>query len=246
MLAALQSELIGLKAEMGTKVATLEETIANLAHENAILKRRLFGNKTERSHTSEAVQRLFGKFSGFLQADASNVYDILDRGPPVDGDEGVSLVGCWARLRRYMFEAAICRYPVGLQGLMRIRAIYAADESVGRAPATERGGLRERHVRPLMTSFFDWVRSVRDKTPGRNLATKAIGYAVNQEAELLRVLDDINLPLDNTHSYAADGITDAMPRPGLCRVEATLASNLVGSLILGEIGVGIVTDPGGR
>jgi peptidoglycan hydrolase CwlO-like protein len=59
LLAALQSELVGLKAEMGTKVATLEETIANLAHENAILKRRLFGNKTERSHTSEA-QLAFG------------------------------------------------------------------------------------------------------------------------------------------------------------------------------------------
>jgi transposase len=154
-------------------------------------------------HSSEAVQRLFGKFRGFLQADASNVYDILDRGPPVDGDEGVSLVGCWAHLRRYMFEAAICRYPVGLQGLMRIRAIYAAEEAVGRAPATERGALRERHVRPLMTSFFDWVRSARDKTPGRNLATKALGYAVNQEAELLRVLDDINLPLDNTRSERA-------------------------------------------
>jgi hypothetical protein len=44
---------------MGAKVATLEETIANLAHENALLKRRLFGNKTERSHTSEA-QLAFG------------------------------------------------------------------------------------------------------------------------------------------------------------------------------------------
>jgi hypothetical protein len=86
---------------------------------------------------------------------------------------------------------------------MRIRAIYAADEAVRRAPAIERGALRERHVRPLMTSFFDWVRSVRDKTPGRNLATKALGYAVNQEAELLRVLDDINLPLDNTRSERA-------------------------------------------
>lgn len=44
---------------MGAKVATLEETITNLAHENALLKRRLFGNKTERSHTSEA-QLAFG------------------------------------------------------------------------------------------------------------------------------------------------------------------------------------------
>ena len=35
-------------------MASLEETIANLANENTLLKLRLFGNKTERSHTNEA------------------------------------------------------------------------------------------------------------------------------------------------------------------------------------------------
>jgi hypothetical protein len=34
-------------------VASLEDTIAGLAHENTLLKRRLFGYRTERSHTSE-------------------------------------------------------------------------------------------------------------------------------------------------------------------------------------------------
>jgi transposase len=154
-------------------------------------------------HSSESVRKLFGDFHGYLQADASNVYDILDRGPPKDSDEGVTLVGCYAHLRRYFFEAAICRYPVGLQGLMRIRAIYAADEAVHRAPAAERTALRHQHVRPLATSFFAWARSARDLTPGRNLATKALGYALNQESELMRVLDDVNLPLDNTRAERA-------------------------------------------
>jgi Transposase C of IS166 homeodomain len=52
-LAALQAELVAIKAESTAKVASLEETIGNLAHENALLKRRLYGNKTERSRTSE-------------------------------------------------------------------------------------------------------------------------------------------------------------------------------------------------
>ena len=52
--AALQAELVVIKAETTAKVASLEDTITNLAHENALLKRRLFGNKTERSNTSEA------------------------------------------------------------------------------------------------------------------------------------------------------------------------------------------------
>jgi transposase len=85
-----------------------------------------------------------------------------------------------AHLRRYFFEAAICRYPEGLQGLMRIRAIYAADEAVGRAPAAERRALREEHVRPLVTSFFDWARGARQSVQGRNLATKALEYAAKR------------------------------------------------------------------
>lgn len=157
---------------------------------------------TER-HTSEFVQTLFSGFGGYLQADASNVYDILERGPPKDTEDGVMLVGCWAHCRRYFFEAAICRYPVGVQGLLRIRAIYAVEHELRRAPAAERQALRARHLRPVMEDFFRWVREARATTLGRNLATKALGYAVNQEAELLRVLDDEKLPLDNTRSERA-------------------------------------------
>jgi transposase len=154
-------------------------------------------------HTSEFVKQLFAGFAGFLQADASSVYNILEHGRPKDSEEGVRLVGCFAHLRRYLFEAAICRYQVGLQGLLRIRAIYAADDAVRRAPAPQRQALRDQHVRPLVTDFFNWARAAREVTSGRNLATKALGYALNQEAELLRVLDDINLPLDNTRSERA-------------------------------------------
>jgi transposase len=154
-------------------------------------------------HTSEAVQRLFGDFRGYLQADASAVYDILDRGRPHDTDDAVKLVGCFAHCRRYFFEAAICRYPVGLQGLMRIRAIYAVDRAGRRLPRAERAGFRRAHLGPLLDELFTWARAAQGTTPGRNLATKALGYALNQEAELRRVLDDADLPLDNTRSERA-------------------------------------------
>jgi transposase len=154
-------------------------------------------------HTSESVKALFGEFRGYLQADASAVYDILERGRSRDTDDGVKLVGCFAHCRRYFFEAAICRYPVGLQGLMRIRAIYAADRAGRRVPRAERAAFRRTHLGPLLDEFFTWARAVRDTTSGRNLATKALGYAVNQEAELRRVLDDADLPLDNTRSERA-------------------------------------------
>src|SRR5262249_3481556 len=132
--------------------------------------------------------------------DASNVYDILDRGPPKEGDETVTLVGCWAHCRRYFFEAAICKHAIGVQGLMRIRAIYAADDAFHSQPPAKRKLAREEHLRPMLERFFQWVDETRLATPGRSLATKALGYASNQQKELLRVLDDGRLPLDNTRS----------------------------------------------
>jgi transposase len=153
-------------------------------------------------HTQDFVKKLFGGFKGYLQSDASNVYDILERGPPSDVETQVvvKLVGCWAHCRRYFFEAAICKYPVGLQGLMRIRAIYAIDDSFRKQPPSTRKTLRDEHVRPLMDELFLWAREARAGAQGRNLATKALGYALNQEAELRRVLADGKLPLDNTRS----------------------------------------------
>jgi transposase len=151
-------------------------------------------------HNQDFVKRLFKGFAGYLQCDASNVYDILERGPPRDSEDGVKLVGCFAHCRRYFFEAAICKYQVGLQGLMRIRAIYAADDAFRSLPPSKRKSMRDQHVRPLADDFFAWVKQARATVQGRNLATKALGYAINQEKELLRVLDDPRLPLDNTRS----------------------------------------------
>ena len=87
--------------------------------------------------------------------------------------------------------------------MLRIRAIYAADRVVQRAPAADHTMLRDQHVRPLVDDFFAWAHATKAVTVGRNLATKALGYATNQEAELRRVLESGKLPLDNTRAERA-------------------------------------------
>ena len=153
-------------------------------------------------HNHATVRELFGKFRGYLQADASNVYDILERAPP-DARGKVTLVGCWAHCRRYLFEAALCRHPVGVEGLMRIRAIYAVDNAIMKQPPSRRTALREEKVLPLMDAFFAWAKAEAKQQQGRNVASKALGYAVNQELELRAVLKNHKLPLDNTRSERA-------------------------------------------
>ena len=154
-------------------------------------------------HTSDAVAQLFKGFSGFLQSDASSVYDILDRGPPDATDLTPTLVGCWAHCRRYFFEAAICKYASGIEGLKRIREIYRADMALAELPPVERKRLRLERVGPLVEDFFSWVAVVSRQSEGRNLGTKALGNATNQGRELRRGFLDGRLPLDNTRSERA-------------------------------------------
>jgi transposase len=155
-------------------------------------------------HDSAFVAELFKDYRGFLQADASSVYDILERGPPKDDDETkIQLVGCWAHCRRYFFEAALRRYPIGIEGLVRTRAIFRADAALAGLPPSERRRRRLQTVKPLVDDFFDWVKREGRQNSGRNFGTRALGYAMNQEDELLRVFLDGRLPLDNTRSERA-------------------------------------------
>ncbi len=88
---------------------------------------------------------------------------------------------------------------VGAQGLMRIRAIYAADNAFRKLPP-KRKEMRDAHVRPLIGSFFEWVslracdhRRAQPRhqstpaTPTRNMNCGASSTTVA-------------LPLDNTRS----------------------------------------------
>jgi len=54
-----------------------------------------------------------------------------------------------------------------------------------------------------MDEFFTWVASARALTPGRNLATKALGYALNQEPALCRFLEDGRIEPDNNDTERA-------------------------------------------
>lgn len=155
------------------------------------------------SHSSNAVQSLFQGFSGLLQSDASSVYDVLERGPPDPTDDKLTLVGCWSHCRRYFFDAAITKHRVAVEGLRRIREIFRIDAEYAKLPPSERKLRRATTLTPLFDAFFAWVDAARISEPGRSLATKALGYAHNQEHELRRVLLDGRLPLDNNRSERA-------------------------------------------
>jgi transposase len=159
--------------------------------------------------TSSVVRGMFDGYSGYVQADAKSVYDILYRDPEEistdDGEAGQRLeVACWAHLRRKYWEAALAKSAVAREGLARIRRIFELDASWRAKPPAEIKRLRSIHLRPHAEAFFAWTAAEYDAVRHqRGMLRSALGYAVRQKEALLRVFEDGRLVLDNNRSERA-------------------------------------------
>ncbi|MEY2935270.1 MAG: hypothetical protein RL033_6019, partial [Pseudomonadota bacterium] len=92
---------------------------------------------------------------------------------------------------------------IGVEGLARINAIFAADKPLWKLAPAKRHALRQQYVRPLVDSFFAWAKATSAVTTERGLVATALGYAVRQEVPLRRFLEDGRLRLDNNASERA-------------------------------------------
>lgn len=155
--------------------------------------------------TSAAIGESFRGFSGYVQADAKSVFNMLFEPPSTDNDGCERAeVGCWAHARRKFWEAAVAKSAIGREGLMRIGRIFELDASWRAKPPAEIKRLRDTHLRPHVEAFFAWARAqyeiVRNE---RGLVNHALGYATRQEGALTRFLDDGRLAMDNNRSERA-------------------------------------------
>jgi len=155
--------------------------------------------------TSDAVKGLMAGYTGYVQADAKSVYDVLYRSGDDDDDEDVCVeVGCWAHARRKYWEAAIAGSAVAREALLRIQRIFEAEDKLKGLEPEVRKRLRDERVRPYVEAFFAWARPEHEKVRGtRGPLSSALGYSINQEAALKRFLEDGRLALDNNSSERA-------------------------------------------
>ena len=161
-------------------------------------------------HTSAAVCEMFKGFKGYIQADAHTIYDAMfngtpPKGAPTDNERGPPPleVGCWSHCRRKFWEAAVCKYDLGVEGLRRIDTLFAVDRSFADLAPSVRKARRDAFVRPLVDAFFAWAKAEYASPRERGLVATALGYAVRQELPLRRFLDDGRLRLENNASERA-------------------------------------------
>jgi transposase len=155
--------------------------------------------------TSAAVRELFRGYSGYVQADAKNTYDVLfDKPDPALTGEDTEVcheVGCWSHARRRFYQAAIGKDRIAREGLWRIHKLFELDETWKAEPPAKRKALRDKHLRPLLDAFFVWAEAEYAKVVNtRGLLRSALGYIVRQQAALRRFLEDGRLRMDNNIS----------------------------------------------
>ena len=131
---------------------------------------------------------------GYIQADASNVFDRLFNGAAASAVE----VGCWAHARRKFvaLQDTDCRvaYPIKLIGRL-YRIEHLAD--LRELSPQQRAALRGQRSHRALDTLHRWLVATLAKEPPSSEFAKACGYVINQWTALTRFLEDGRLALDN-------------------------------------------------
>jgi len=145
-------------------------------------------------HTKDGPKELLRGYKGYVQADASNVYDELYR------TEQALEVGCWAHCRRHFYESMPSDRERALIGIGFIRELFALEDATRELPPSQRTEERRTRAEPLLIRFRAWLEVEETLVLPKSPIASAIGYALNQWTALTRFLDDGRLLLDNNRS----------------------------------------------
>lgn len=117
--------------------------------------------------------------------------------------ETVKLCGCYAHLRRYLYDA----YKVGKceqakKSLDYLSKLFAferyADEN--QYPASKRLEMRKEKYPDILEDFYTYLGELSLKTLPKSLLGKAIGYAINQKDTFYSILENGDIELTNSRA----------------------------------------------
>jgi transposase len=151
------------------------------------------------SRRQEGPERLLGKFTGYLQADAYKGYDQFFV------PEGATEVACWAHARRKFVDAESKDPKMVAAAIERIGVLYAVERAVketaaaeGREPtAAEFLAARQTHSKPQLAVIRSWLEWGATQVLPKSPVGEAIRYALNQWQALSEYVEDGDLHIDN-------------------------------------------------
>jgi len=143
-------------------------------------------------------QQHLKNFTGMLQADGFAGFNALYESGRIQE------AACWAHARRKFYELEQARpSPLTGEGLRRIGALYAIEETIRGKLPQERLRVRQEQARPLLDALEGWLRETVTTLSRKSNTTAAILYALNRWQALTRYCDDGAIEIDNSAAERA-------------------------------------------
>lgn len=135
------------------------------------------------------TKEVLGNYQGYLQCDGYTVYDKIGK------NEGVTLVGCLAHVRRKYHEALNSDKRRAQFGLDLFRQIYHQDTFA--QDSENKTAYRLEHIKPLLDQVKAWIDDEANKVLPKSPIGKAMSYTLSQWPKLINIFLDGKLKLDN-------------------------------------------------
>lgn len=169
-----------------------------------------------RDRRGDHPKRHLAEWSGILQADAYAGYNELYAPNRKPGP--ILEAGCFAHARRKFFELADIEgaarrksrgeklgmvYPIALEAVQKLDALFAIEREInGRSPG-ERLGVRQELSAPLMAELHDWLNTQLGRISRNHDLAKAINYMLRRWDAFTRFLADGRVCLSNNAAERA-------------------------------------------
>ena len=169
-----------------------------------------------RDRRGEHPRAHLASWSGILQADAYGGYGELYREGRAPGP--VLEAGCFAHARRKFFELADVEgaarrkgrgehtgmiYPIALEAVQRLDALFEIERGINGKTAAERRAIRQDLSAPLITELHAWLNAQIGKLSRNHDLAKAINYMLRRWDAFTRFLDDGRICLTNNAAERA-------------------------------------------
>lgn len=169
-----------------------------------------------RDRRGEHPQAHLASWSGILQADAYSGYGELYREGRTPGP--ILEAGCFAHARRKFFELADVTaaarkksrgeragtiYPIALEAVQRLDALFDIERAINGKSAAERLAVRQELSAPLIAELHSWLTAQAAKLSRNHDLAKAINYMLRRWDAFTRFLDDGRICLTNNAAERA-------------------------------------------
>ena len=155
------------------------------------------------TRSRDGPAKFFGKYSGYIQADAYGGYDHLFK-PHSDGTPSPTEVACWAHARRKFVEAETSDALRAHTAVAMIKLLYEVEREARESAelnhldlAVERYRLRAEKSVPRLEQINAWLEENRTQVLPKSPMGEAINYCLGNWKAFCEYVNDGDLAIDN-------------------------------------------------